>query len=85
MLIKTGTNCGELLPTSCAISNPSLRKARYLERVFEQFAFSVCYREKRAPLTARSLARSCVALMRLIVPERERVTSDSVVAPPAWG
>ena len=38
----------------------------------------------RSP-TRRSLARSCVALMRLIVPERERVTSDSVVAPPALG
>jgi len=34
---------------------------------------------------ALSLARSCVARIRLIVPERERVTSDSVVAPPALG
>lgn len=41
--------------------------------------------QNRVPPTARSLARSCVALMRRIVPERARVTSDSVVAPPAVG
>ena len=34
---------------------------------------------------AASFARSCVALIRRIVPERVRVTSDSVVAPPALG
>ena len=39
----------------------------------------------RSPPTARSLARSCVALIRRTVPERVRMTSDSVVAPPALG
>ena len=41
--------------------------------------------QNRSPPTARSFERSCVALMRRIVPERVRVTSDSVVAPPALG
>ena len=38
---------------------------------------------KRAPLISRSLARSCRADTRRTVPERERITSDSVVAPAA--
>ena len=42
-------------------------------------------RDRRESLTARSLTRSCVALMRRMVPVRARVTSDSVVAPPALG
>ncbi len=37
------------------------------------------------PRSAASFARSCVALIRRIVPERVRITSDSVVAPPALG
>jgi hypothetical protein len=37
------------------------------------------------PRSAASFARSCVALIRRIVPERVRITSDSVLAPPALG
>ena len=40
---------------------------------------------RRYPRSAASLARSWVARMRRIVPERVRMTSDSVVAPPALG
>ena len=37
----------------------------------------------REPISSRSFGRSWVALMRRTVPERERITSDSVVAPSA--
>ncbi len=43
------------------------------------------YPNRPCPSSARSFARSCVARMRRTVPERERITSDSVVAPPAEG
>jgi hypothetical protein len=41
------------------------------------------YPYRSPPEMARSFARSCLAWMRRTVPERERVTSDSVVAPAA--
>ena len=37
----------------------------------------------RAPEISRSFARSCRAEIRRTVPDRERITSDSVVAPRA--
>ena len=46
---------------------------------------SAASRVSSYPRSAASFARSCVALMRRIVPERVRITSDSVVAPPALG
>ena len=37
----------------------------------------------RSPMISRSFARSCRAVMRRTVPERERIDTDSVVAPSA--
>ena len=43
------------------------------------------YPNRASPYSARSFARSWRALMRRTVPERVRITSDSVLAPPALG
>ena len=75
----------------CPISSPTAASTSNALNGRERNAFHghpgilMLHTECPYPRSAASFARSCVALIRRIVPERVRITSDSVVAPPALG